>query len=269
MINNKIGIVCLLLIATAWGCHKEDYTLPVDFGLSFSIIEVPVMNGTLVVDSIRVSLKSIDIQGYRETTDDVFMSRTFDQGENFLIYADAQNETIEFDIPQGVYNPLSFSLVFQPDENENDLIEDINEWYQSLQEEDDDLDDLQEELGSIIEDYLEEVEPCILVKGKFSSTVISAQLILMVNDPLTFKFFSMYKNGEMEVILDKKTENSGDLSFDPSYWFSIITPSMMNEAYIGAIDGVNYIFLSKYVNSRIYQAVFNRMEESTSLTIGE
>jgi len=124
-------------------------------------------------------------------------------------------------------------------------------------------------LGSIIEDYLEEVEPCILVKGKFSSTVISAQLILMVNDPLTFKFFSMYKNGEMEVILDKKTENSGDLSFDPSYWFSIITPSMMNEAYIGAIDGVNYIFLSKYVNSRIYQAVFNRMEESTSLTIGE
>jgi hypothetical protein len=44
---------------------------------------------------------------------------------------------------------------------------------------------------------------------------------------------------------------------------------MLNGAFTGVIDDTKYIFLSKYINSHIYNAVFNRIEESTSLKINE
>jgi molybdopterin converting factor small subunit len=167
-----------------------------------------------------------------------------------------------------------FSLVYQPDGNEIDLIDDIEEWYEEFEEEDDDdddddLDELQEELGEIIEDYLENIEPCIMVKAKFVNNSTTKYVILAVNDPLTFKIISKNINGQAEVILDRNNTNNGNLIFDPSYWFSIITPKILNDAFIGVIDGKKYIFLNKYVNSKIYNSIFNRMEESTSLIINE
>ena len=256
------------------GCTKDDYTLPADFRLNFSIDEEPVINGMLIINTISLRLKSIDIHGYRETGGDVFLTRSFSPGDIHVIRPNKSNETIKFDIPQGVYNPISFSLVFQPDAKEKELIEDIEEWLQDVEEEDDDDDDddleeLQEDLGEIIEDYLEDIKPCILVEGKFVNNLTTKNVILVVNDPLTFQILSQNRNGELEVILDKNIVNKGNLKFDPSYWFSVITPEMLNGAFIGVIDDTDYIFLSKYINSQIYNAVFNRIKESTSITINE
>ena len=35
---------------------------------------------------------------------------------------------MQFDISQGVYNPLSFSFVFRPDEEESSIVDDIGSW---------------------------------------------------------------------------------------------------------------------------------------------
>jgi hypothetical protein len=269
MIKTRIEILFMLFFILLGSCEKEDYTLPVDFRLNFSIDEKPVMNGMLTIDAISLGLKSIDINGYREIGGDVFLTRSFNPMDICVIRPNTSNETIHLDIPQGVYNPISFLLVYQPDESETYLSEDIEEWLQDVQDGDDDLEDLQEDLGDIIEDYIENIEPCILVKGKFISNLTTKHVILAVNDPLTFQILSKNRNGESEVILDKNIINNGNLNFDPSYWFSVITPEMLNGAFIGVIDETNYIFLSKYVNSQIYNAVFNRIEESTSLTINE
>ena len=265
-----IEVIFISLFILTCGCQKEDYTLPVDFRLKFSIKDKPVMSDMLTIDNISLGLKSIDIHGYREIGGDVFLTRSFNPRDIYVIRPNTSNETIQLDIPQGVYNPISFSLVYQPDANETELSEDIEEWLQDVEVGgDDDLEELQEDLGDIIKDYLEDIEPCILVKGKFISNLTTKQVILAVNDPLTFQILSKNRNGESEVILDKDIENNGNLNFDPSYWFSVITPEMLNGAFIGVIDETNYIFLSKYINTQIYNAVFNRIEESTSLTINE
>jgi len=191
-------IILISLFLLTGGCQKEDYTLPVDFRMNFSVSETPVMQGTLTIDNITLALKSIDIHGYRETGGDVFLTRDFNSGNIFEISPRSSGKTIQFDIPQGVYNPIMFSLVYQPDGNEIDLIDDIEEWYEELEEEDDDddddLDELQEELGEIIEDYLENIEPCIMVKAKFVNNSTTKYVILAVNDPLTFKIISKNRN---------------------------------------------------------------------------
>ena len=67
----------MLFVIVLAGCLKEDYTLPVDFKLKFSIDEKPVVNGMLTINTISLRLKSIDIHGYRETGDNVFNEKIY------------------------------------------------------------------------------------------------------------------------------------------------------------------------------------------------
>ncbi len=268
MKNTLITVVALLIFISTWSCEKGEYTLPADFRLGMSISDKQAMGGALTIDLIKIKLNAIDIQGYRETGGNVFLTRSFKKGQTFTIRANAKNEILNFDIPQGVYKPLYFSLVFQHDDDEDDLIEDIEEWYEDVLE-GDDPEELEEDLGSIIEDYLDDIEPSILVQGRFKSNKINVRLILLVNDPMTFRILLKNRSGQEEVILEKDRENTAELILDPSYWFSVITPELMNRAYLGREDGITYLFLSKYVNSNIYHAVFNRMEESTYIIVNK
>jgi hypothetical protein len=261
----------MLLFILIGGCEKEDFTLPVEFNLNFAINDEAALGGSLTIDEIGLGLNSIDIRGYREQGDDVFFTRNFDNGKNFIIKPASFNITERFDIPQGAYNPLSFSFIFKPDAGESDVIDDILDWLEDFEEEDDDddLEDLQEDLGDIIEDYLEDITPCILVKGKFNHNGNTKRVVIVINDPLTFQILGKNRNGGSEIILDKNMVNNGELQINPSYWFSVFTPSMLNNAFVGLIDDEEFILLSKHVNSQIYGTIFNRIQESTILIINE
>ncbi len=261
-------VIFMLLFILIVGCEKEDFTLPVEFKLNFMIKNDAILGGALTIDEIGLGLNSIDIRGYREQGDDVFLTRNFDNGKNFIIKPASANITERLDIPQGTYNPVSFSLIFKPDAEESDLIEDILDWLEDF-EEDDDLEELQEDLGDIIEDYLEDITPCIFVKGKFTHNGNTKRIVMVINDPLSFQILGKNRNGGSEIILDRNVNNYGNLQINPSYWFSVFTPSLLNGAFIGLIDDEEYIFLSKHINSQIYKAVFNRIEESTILIINE
>ncbi|MDY0201969.1 MAG: hypothetical protein RBR40_13385, partial [Tenuifilaceae bacterium] len=265
------SILCMLLFVVVGGCDKEDYTLPVKFDLGFSIKNDPILAGTITINEIGLGLKSIDIQGYREQGDDVFFTRNFEKLRNVKLKLTSTRATESFDIPQGTYNPISFSYTFQPDDEEDDLIEDILDWLEDFEnlEEEDDLKELKEDLGEIIEDYLEDINPCFMVKGTFISNSKTKHLVMVVNNPLTFKTLGKNKNGGSEVTLDKSFVNSGNLQFNPAYWFSAITPAMLNNAIVGTINDEEYIFLSKYINSTVYGTIYNRIEESTTLRINE
>ena len=250
------------------GCDKEDFTLPVEFKLDFTIKNEAILGGSITIDEVGLALNYIDIRGYRDQGDDVFLTRNFDQGKTFILSPAPTNVTENLNIPQGTYNPISFSLNFRPDEEESDVIADIIDWLEDL-EAGDDLTGLQEDLGGIIETYLEDMNPCIILRGKFTHNNNTKHIVIVVNDPLTFQILGKNRNGGSETILDRNIINTGNLQINPSYWFSVITPQLLNSAFIGLIDGEEYIFLSKYVNSQIYGTIFNRMEESTTLTINE
>ncbi|MFO7575727.1 MAG: hypothetical protein R6W67_11290 [Bacteroidales bacterium] len=266
--NKWPAILFMLLFILIGGCEKKEYTLPVEFKLNFSIMNEPILNGSITIDEIGLGLNSIDIRGYREQGDDVFLTRDFDQGKLFVLKPTLPIATEKLDIPQGFYNPISFSLIFQPDAEEGDIIDDLLDWLENFETEDD-LRILQEDLGAIIEDYLEEIFPCIIMKGKFNYNGSTKHIVIVVNDPLTFQILGKNKNGGLGVVLDKNIVNAGNLQINPSYWFSVITPAILNDAFIGLIDDEEYIFLSKYVNSQIYSTIFSRMEVSTILTINE
>lgn len=262
----------MLLFILIGGCVKEDFTLPVEFTLNFIIKNEATLGGSITIEEIGLGLNSIDIRGYREQGDDVFLTRDFANGKNFIIKPASDNITERFDIPQGTYNPISFSLIFKPDAEESDLIDDILDWledFEDEEEDDDDLEDLQEDLGDIIEDYFEDITPCIIVKGKFTHNGSTKRIVIVINDPLIFQILGKNRNGGPEIILDRNIVNNGTLQINPSYWFSVFTPSMLNDAFIGLIDDEEYIFLSKHVNSQIYSAIFNRIQESTILIINE
>lgn len=262
-------ILFMLLFILIGGCEPEDYTLPVEFRLNFTIKSEAILGGSITIEEVGLGLNSINIRGYREQGDDVFLTRNYNQGKNFIIKPASAIIFEKLDIPQGTYNPISFSLIFQPDSDESDLIDDILDWIEDVEEEDDELEELQEDLGDIIEDYLEDITPSIIVKGKFTFNNSTKHIVIVVNDPLTFQILGQNRHGGPEVTLDRNIVNIGTLQINPSYWFTVINPSMLNDAFIGLIDDEEYIFLSKHVNSQIYGAIFNRMEESTILTINE
>ncbi|GAO29398.1 hypothetical protein [Geofilum rubicundum] len=258
----------LLVLITLGGCEKEDFTLPVEFTLNFGLLNEPVLGGAVVIDEVAIELSEISIQGYREQGSDVFLSRSFEQGKSFTVSSSSSASAEVLDIPQGVYNPISFSFTFKPDEAEDDLMEDIQDWLED-QAEGDDLEDLQEDLGDVIQDYLEDTRPCLMVKGKLNHNGQIKHIVVVVNDPLTMQIHGKRKNGSSEISLDKNIVNEGSLQFNPSYWFSVITAPILDEAFVGRMDGEAYILLSKHINSPIYNAVFNRIEESTVLIINE
>lgn len=260
----------MLMFLVVGGCEydQKPYTLPTDFTLSFSIKDEPILNGSVTIDEISLNLQLIDIIGYREQGEDVFFTREYDDAKRFILKPTHTGANESFNIPQGTYNPISFSCVFQPDDDEEDLIEDIADWFEDF-ETGGDPQELKEDLGEIVEDYLEDITPCIMVKGKFTSNNETKHIVMVVNNPLTFKIQGKNKNGGSEVTLVRSYVNNGNFQLSPAYWFSAISPEMLNNAMVGTNDDEEYIFLSKYVNSTIYSAIYNRMEESTTLTINE
>lgn len=266
--RSSLVVFILLILSVIVGCEKKDYTLPVEFRMDFVINNEPILGGSVTIDEIVLSLKSIDMRGYRDLGDDVFLTRDFNEGKSFLLKPLPNRNTEVFDYPRGIYNPMLFSYNFLPDEEEEDLIEDILEWLSDF-EAADDPETLKHDLGDIIEDYLEELLPCIRLTGKFSHNNKTWHLVFIVNDPSVFQIMAANKTGGLEVALRKDMINTGALQINPSYWFSVITPAMLNDAVTGIIEDDEYIFISKYINSQIYWSVVNRIEESTTLIINE
>jgi hypothetical protein len=52
----------------------------------------------------------------------------------FVIKPTLPSVTEKLDIPQGLYNPISFSLIFKPDSEESDIIDDILDWLEDFEE---------------------------------------------------------------------------------------------------------------------------------------
>jgi hypothetical protein len=84
-----------------------------------------------------------------------------------IIRPQSTTEAIDFNIPQGIYDHLSFQLKFQPDPGEEGLNDLFEEWLRDMGEGEAEIDVLRENLGDIIEDYLEDVSPCLLMHAEY------------------------------------------------------------------------------------------------------
>jgi hypothetical protein len=262
------GIFVLLMILTS-GCEKDEYTMPVDFELKFRIAETPVMDGKVIVRSIALNLNSIEIEGRRAVGEDVFMTRKFDDTRFITIRPHFTTEAVNFNIPQGIYDRLSFQLKFRPDPGEEDLYDVFEEWLKDMEEGEVAIDDLREDLGDIIEDYLEDVSPCLIMHAEYFKNNELFNVVFVINDPLSLNIIAANAFGEREVILDRNIINRGEIVFDPSIWFSVVQPTMLESSFYGVIDEDRYIFLHKKVNPLLFTTIYNRLDGSATLLINE
>ena len=267
--TSPIAIIFIILLIVTSGCEPEEHTLPVDFELKFRIAETPVMDGKLIVQSLALNLGSIEIEGRRAVGEDVFMTRKFDDPRVIIIRPNFTTEAIDFNIPQGIYDRLSFQLKFQPDPEEEDIYEDFDEWLEDMEEGEEEIDDLREDLGDIIEDYLEDVSPCVIMHAEYFKNNELYNVVFVINDPLSLNILASNIFGEREVILDRNIINRGEIVFDPSIWFSIVQPPVLESAFYGVIDDEKYIFLHKKVNPLLFTTIYNRLDGSATLLINE
>jgi hypothetical protein len=268
-IFSKFLITLILIQLTGCMAEKYETTLPTDFQMYFTISEVPVMDGKLTIKSIVLNLNSIEIEGRRAAGEDVFMTRKFDDPRFIIIRPHVTSEVIDFNIPQGIYDRLSFQLNFRPDQEEENFYDDFEEWLEDMDEGEIEIDDLREDLGDIIEDYLEDVTPCLVMHAEYYKNNELYNVFFVINDPLSLNLLATNAFGERDVILDRKIINRGEIIFDPSIWFSIVQPPVLESSFHGVIDEDKYIFLHKKVNPLLFTTIYNRLDGSVILVINE
>lgn len=108
--NKWFVLPFMLLFFLIGGCEKEDYILPVEFKLNFTIKNEAILGGSLMIDEIGLGLNSIDIRGSREQGDDVFLTRNFANEKNFIIKPTSANITDKLDYKDGVLHSSSENL---------------------------------------------------------------------------------------------------------------------------------------------------------------
>lgn len=258
-----LAVSPLLLLAAA-GCEKDDFTEPAPLELEFSATETPVMEGRLAFGGITMHPAGIEIEGMRSAGDDVFFERDLRAD----VYAVEERPSIRFDIPQGIYDRLTVNLSFEADEEKEeefedeleDLLEDVQGAVFPL--------DLEEALGELILDY-REGEPAFVYSGTYTGTGEVLELLLVINDPFVLKTIAVNGQGSREIVLEKGKNNKASLHFDVEKWFSIVPANLVEKSPVGRANGKKYVLIHKKLNPGLFNMLYNRIEQYTTLVVDE
>lgn len=255
--------VCLLIIIMS-SCVKDEFTLPASTDLIFRVTEDEIMTN-VQLEFLYLNISSVKIEGRRPVGENLFTSfrmKDLDEEEGFVVYP-YQAKQINMDLPSGPYDQLRFSFLFYKAADEEGLLKDINDW--KLDDEEDPL-SIEEDLGQILEDYLDDLNPSLLLKAKYNQNGKDAYIVFVLNDVFELNT-SLFSQGSSDISLLRNTSNQIAIRLDPKYWFSLITPNMLEKAIKADIDGEKYIFIHKRVNESLFTTINNRIEESTRLSV--
>lgn len=245
-------------------CIKEDFTLPANVELNFQVPEDELMANTQL-EFLYLNISSLEIEGGRPVGENLFTEfrmKEVDEEEGFVVYPTLDKD-IGLELPSGPYSQLQFSFLFYKAADEEGFLKDINDW-----KEDDEEDPLsvEEDLGQIVEDYLDDLYPSLLLKARYSDGDKDAYIVFVLNDVFELNT-SLFSQGSSEISLLRNSRNQIAIALNPKYWFSLITPNMLANAIKADIDGEKYIFIHKRVNETLFSTINNRIEESTRIFV--
>jgi hypothetical protein len=245
-------------------CNRDKNNAPVDIELNIKSNSELILNGNLTTEELYINLSKIDIIGTREVGENVNFTRGFSNRKKFNLI----NSSPEFlNLPEGTYNSLLFNLSLINNPEDNDLLEDITDWLEDFNEGEDDLLSLQEDLGEIIEGYINNRENTLFYKGKFTFNNHVKHVVFVLNNQDVLNLFSANTMDNQKLSLSKDVPMSAKIVFNPTYWFGNISATILNDAFIGIMDDKPYILINKYINTHLYTNIFNRIEESTTFIL--
>jgi len=170
----------------------------------------------------NVNVSNIMIEGNRVEGDDIYFNRPFDNPIETDLNGSSEIKEFQFDIPQGEYNQLSFSFLLK---KTADL-------------------------------------PSVSLSGKYYyQTNTPVDVSFQLDSDQYFDLLVSAKNQD-QVILNHQQSRTGDVIFNLDYWFGAITHSMMENATVENINGLDHVTISSIENVNIYNIILNRINQT-------
>lgn len=244
----KLTLLCtvLLMQMVLLSCEKDELTEPATVECQFSVETESAMNGLLTIERFDLNLSRLDISGRRTNENDMFFSRGFDAQTGHFQLSDAGIGSTTLQIPQGVYETLVFYLT---------VVEEEYEFEHDADDEDETAD-----LG----EYIQKAKPGILLVGRYSSGSKEFPVIISMNEDVRRLALDAHQDGTSTITLKKGAPSLARISFDPAYWFTSITPDMLESATTYPLDGEEAVFIGSDYNGHIYDQIAGRIQGSAT-----
>lgn len=244
----KRSVLLSLAALLCWSCSKDDYTKPVGINLQMEIENHEVgINERLEVNSIHIEegrylISEVEFKGYRESGEDYFFEKEFEEGLEAPMAAGKPATAFYFDMPQGLYERISISL--------------------KVEKSADDKDDNEDEENRPFDE-----NASLILYGTYTNArAQQIPLIFVYNYDDTFEFTAKASNAEEVIMVGNGQQVSASLRFNPSYWLQLINSRMLESAELSSVNGVETIVLSEEHNSQIFDLLASRIKSASALS---
>lgn len=243
-----LGLAALI----CWSCSKDEYTKPVGINLQMEIenYEVGITErqevNSIHIEEGRYLLSEVEFKGYRESGEDYFFEKEFEEGLEAPMAAGMPATAFHFDMPQGLYERISISLKVE----------------ESADDEDDSDDDREDE-----DDRPFDEDASLILYGTYTNArEQQIPLIFVYNYDDTFDFTAKAANAEEVIMVGNGQQVSASLRFNPSYWLQLINSRMLESAELSSVNGVETIILSEEQNSQLFDLLASRIKSASALS---
>jgi len=212
-------------------CKKNIFNKTSILTLNISLTESPNSNEYLKFNNGFISVSELKINGSREEGEHLSLSKRYKDNTIINLENHSEKELDVFSIPQGLYNDLSTILVIKSDDTNSQF----------------------------------SVEGTYLL---FDSTSFSRKEIpILVNISFDQEIeMQGVKSGEDFIVIDAKKSTVANITFNPSYWFEPVTTYLLDNAEISLINKQSSIVISPIQNTKIYNLIINRIQESSLIS---
>lgn len=240
------------------GCSKKPFTQPTPVNITLAMQGHTAFNGKLTINQLSLRPISFIIEGKRLAADDITLIRDLNSAQWNL----TTPEPIAVDIPQGEYDFLRISFNFPGDlATEEDIDDDIDEWWEEIQQGGDGEDELEE----IVEKYANQGQPALSLRGQFEHTSRGiVDVWVVVPNAWVHEVLATQKG---KVTLSAGNTYESYIDFNVADWWQPITLAAMENAYFAEGDNNDVLFIHPKINTSLYTLLFSQLENAQSWEI--
>lgn len=234
-----IGILCGFCIINS-GCQKDELTIPVKMNFLVGLTNTTEQSDYISFSQGTISISTIAFEGKRREGQDIVFTTnpTRSLGIHQFESYNSGTAVTHFDIPQGIYYYMAFSI------NMSDLDVDIEPY---------DLD--AESVG-------------LVITGNYTTlSGTKIPVVIAIDTFEQFKVQGQFVSGDGEITLSDTKTYTALLQVDMNYTLSPITRNTWENAEIETNDNTLQIEISSDSNEAIYEQILFRIQKSAKITV--
>lgn len=231
MIMKNLYFILFLVFTSFFitSCKKkkeaQQWKLPVDVTFKMDVNHTPTMNNNLSFTGGYIVLSEFEFDGQRIEGDDAYFSKSFSGGLSIPFSGSMGVTDLNFDIPQGTYTKIT--ILFEAEGNGG---------------------------------------KSVVVYGNYTnSSGTTYPLVLEVEELELYTVIAKNASGSSEIILDKDVASIAKIKLDPVYWFQNVSITMLDNATLVNLNGVQTILINGANNEDIYDIVDDQIDKATNI----